>query len=247
MRLCAVALFGALLSVPVAAQGATSDEIRFNAVFPAFASGEEAVAALEADPEGRDTCLKAGNYYWMLGTAERTPAASKRAFCRKAADILERAWKKDKRDDEICLSLGYAYTGMAGATPMSELESLLASINKAQNLWGMVVARLPRNIDARLARTLINMNLTPQNGRLDALILEDAAVFFAGYSALGEELRKHPYYYMASMEMRLAKALVLHDQGKKAEARDLVKAIDASVLARQFLKLLEPLEKAYGR
>jgi hypothetical protein len=233
--------------LPLAALDNRGNAVYFETIFPAFGTEEEALSALKADPEGRDTDLKAGNYYWMLGTSEKTQAASKRALCRKAADILEGCWKRNKRDDEVCLSLGYAYTGIAGATPMSELEALLSAINKAQNLWGMVVARLPRNIDARLARTLINMNYTPQNGRPDALILEDANVYFQGYSSMSEGMQKQPYYYMGSMEMRLARALVLHDQGRKAEARILVNEIDETVLAKHFLTLLAPLKKAYGK
>jgi hypothetical protein len=241
-----VVLIAAALASPAArAAGESSGEYWFEGIFTNYGSEAEAAAALAADPEGRETNLRYGNFYFILGTAATTPAGSKAAYLRKATDALEKLWKRNKRDNEVCLSLGYAYTGMAGCLPMSELEALLAAINKAQNLFGMVVARLPRNIDARLARTLINMNLTPQNGRPDALVLEDVEVFFAGYDRLPEDQKANPYYLMGVMEMRLAKALVYNDQGRRAETRELVRGIDVSVLPQHFRGLLDPLQKAY--
>lgn len=247
MKKAVAAVLAAVVACSGWAQDGAANAVIFETVFPSYGSEEEALAALKADPEGRDAALMAGDYYWMLGTAATTPAGSRRELCRKGAEILEGYWRKHKRDDQICLCLGYAYAGLAGSIPLSELEDLMSAINKAQNVWGMAVARLPRNIELRLARTIINMNLTPQNGRPDALILEDVGVYLAGYSALSEELRKHAYYYMGAMEMRLAEALVLHGQNKKAEAAAAVVAIDETVLAEPFLKLLAPLKKAYGR
>jgi hypothetical protein len=246
MKLALILILAAFAVLSAPAQDNSGGAVYFETSFPAFATEREATDALGADPAGREASLKAGDYYWILGTAEGTKSALKRASCAKAVDVLERYWKKNRRDDQVTLCLGYAYMGLCGATPMSELESLLASLNKAQNLFAMVVARLPRNIDARLGRTLINMNLTPQNGRPDALILEDAGVFFAGLAQMPEVVRGNDFYRMGAMEMKLAQALVYHDQGKKAQAKALVGEIDESLLAAPFKALLAPLKRAYG-
>jgi hypothetical protein len=222
---------------------AAANEYSFERIFPSFDSLEAATKAEKADPEGRETNLRLGNFYFIEGTAADTPLSAKKEYARKAIEVLERQWKKDRKDNEVCLSLGYAYTGRAGITPLSELEALLSDINKAQNLFGMVVARLPKNIDARLARTMINMNLNAQNGRPDALVLEDFAVFMEGYSRLSSELKENEYDRMGAAEMRLAKALVRRDQGKRPEARELLAAIEASILPEPFRKLYENLKK----
>lgn len=220
----------------------SADEYSFERVFPSFESSEAAGEALKTTMDG-ETELRLGNYYFIQGTSPGTSPSQKKEFTQKAVEILEGAWKRNKKDNEVCLSLAYAYTGRAGITPMSELEALLSDINKAQNLFGMIVARLPRNIDARLGRTMINMNLTARNGRPDALILEDYLVFMEGFARLRPELKANQYYVMGAMEMRLAKAMVLKDQGKKAEAKSLVAEIDASVLPEQFRKLHDALRK----
>jgi hypothetical protein len=225
------------------AASSTADEYSFERIFPSFDSLQAAEQAQKSDPEGRETNLRLGNFFFIGGTAPDAPLARKRECARRAIEVLERQWRKDRKDNEVSLSLGYAYTARAGITPMSELEALLSDINKAQNLFGMVVARLPKNIDARLARTMINMNLTAQNGRPDALILEDYAVFMEGFSRLPPELGENQYYRMGAQEMRLAKALVLKDKGRKAEASSLVSSIEASLLPEQFRKLYEALKK----
>jgi hypothetical protein len=255
--------FLALAALAASAEGSTKDSaktgavgsagnasLRFEGIFRASGGEEEAAAAIEdpaAGPAGREALLKAGNYYWMSSSSGELGPAERRASAAKAVEGLERLWKKDRKDDEVCLYLGYAYVTLAGATPLSELETLIGLINKAQNLFGMVVARLPANVDARLARTLINMNLSPQTGRPDALILEDAGVYFAGLAKLDEGTRSNEYYRSGTAEISLAKAIVLRDQGKDAEAKALVAGIDEGVLAPPFKALLAPLKKAYGR
>jgi hypothetical protein len=234
------------LALALAGTALPADDYSFERIFPSFDTLEAAKAADKPALDDRETALRLGNFYFIAGTAAGTSPSMKKDYANRAIEVLERLWKKTRKDNEVCLSLGYAYTARAGVTPLSELESLMADINKAQNLFGMVVDRLPKNIDARLARTMINMNLTAQNGRPDALIVEDYAAFMEGYSRLAPALRDNPYYRMGAEEMRLAKALVRCDQGKKAEARALVAEIDASVLPEQFRKLYDALKKRLG-
>jgi hypothetical protein len=232
-----------IIGLGCAGAGAWADEYSFERIFPSFDSAEAALNAASSDPEGRETNLRLGNFYFMQATSDSNPRAMRKECANKAIEVLEKSWRKDRKDNELCLSLGYAYTARAGITPLAELEALMGDINRAQNLFGMIAARLPRNIDARLARTMLNMNLNAQNGRPDALILEDYAVFMEGFQRLVPELRAHPYYLMGEAEMRLAKALVRRDQGKKAEARSLLGEIEPSLLPGAFRKLYDSLEK----
>jgi hypothetical protein len=239
-------VFGLILGLALDGAALMADDYSFERIFPSFDSLEEANTAEKSAQGDRETALRLGNFFFIAGTAAESSPAMKKAYANKAIDVLERLWKKNRKDNEVCLSLGYAYTARAGITPLSELESLMADIDKAQNLFGMVVARLPKNIDARLARTMINMNLAAQNGRPDALIVEDYAAFMEGYGRLAPGLKANPYYKMGAEEMRLAKALVRADQGKKAEARGLFGDIDPSVLPAQFRALYDALKKRLG-
>ena len=103
-------------------------------------------------------------------------------------------------------------------------------IFRARNLFSVVIARLPENMDARLGRTLINMNLPRANGRPDNVIKEDVDVFLKGYDLLPAGLSGNEYFYLALQEIAWLSAWFLRT----------VKQTDAKRRRRFFIKSIRP-------
>lgn len=208
----------------------------------------EAKTAVGNTPEVR---TKEGIYHFIQGTSADLSRSDQREHLESCLAIFEQLWRENRSDNRTTILLAYAYTGLCGALDTKkDLDTIMHHVYKARNLFSILVQRLPENIDPRLGRTRINMNLTPQTGRPDAVILDDANVFFKVYDSLDSELKKDPYFHMGLMEMHLATALVYHDQKKKKQARKAFQAIDAEIFeeyAPHLIKMYRKLEKKYGK
>jgi hypothetical protein len=126
------------------------------------------------------------------------------------------------KDGRLQVLLAYAYTGYSAAN--TDLEIIIKYVFRARNTFSLVIDRLPENIDARLGRAHINMNLTPQTGRPDKLLEDDARVYLSGFERLSQEDRADGYYRMGRSLMNLALAIVLADSGRSDEARRYIAA-----------------------
>jgi hypothetical protein len=223
----------------------------FPELFIGYGSAEEAAEAKKIHGNTTEVRTKEGIYHFIEGTSGNHSNSDSRDHLEKCLEIFEQLWREDRSDNRTTILLAYAYTGLCGSLDTKkDLDTIMHHVYRARNLFSILVQRLPENIDPRLGRSRINMNLTPQTGRPDAVLLEDADVYFGVYAQLDQNMQTDPYYLMGLMEMRLAVALVYHDQKKKKTARTMFDQIDIAVFeeyAPHLIKMYMKLEKKYGK
>jgi hypothetical protein len=110
----------------------------------------------------------------------------------------------------------------------------------------MIISSLPENIDARLARNRINMNLPPDAGRPDDIVIEDSLKFLEVYEKLDKSQRNDEYWLMGVMEMRLAIAMIYEYKGQRQEAKGYYQLIDKKYLNEHVLNYYNDLNKKLG-
>jgi len=172
----------------------------------------------------KEQLVKEGMFYFQTAINAPKGTRGRLAMMQKAVDIYNNLWRLNRSDSKITLLLGYAYMGLAAIE--TNLEDIIKHVFRARNMYSIVIDRLPENIDARLARAHININLSPQTGRPDDILVGDALVFIDGYNKLPEKLKENVYFLMGINIMRLALAVVYYDQGKKQEAKKYFIRID---------------------
>lgn len=220
--------------------------IYFNDLFISFNSDEELAEAKARDADDLQISIKEGAYYFVKATGNYPPRhAERKKLIMQSIEILEKLWKKNRRNNKICLLLAYSYVGYCAED--IPLEDVMNYVFKARNLFSIVVARLPENIDARLGRVRININLTPQTGRPDDVVLKDAEVYFSGYKKLSTEEQERIDLKLGLMEMRLAYALIWHEKGNKEMAWEYFNKIQPDIfMSQNMIDFYEKLIIFYG-
>ena len=223
----------------------------FPDLFIGYGTAEEAAEAKRNHGNTAEVLTKEGIYHFIEGTSGNYSNSDSREHLEKCLEIFEQLWRDDRSDNRTTILLAYAYTGLCGSLDTKkDLDTIMHHVYRARNLFSILVQRLPENIDPRLGRSRINMNLTPQTGRPDSVLLEDTEVYFRIYDQLEKSMQTDPYYLMGLMEMRLASALVYHDQKEKKAAEAMFDQIDAAVFeeyAPHLIKMYGKLEKKYGK
>jgi hypothetical protein len=236
-----------VLAPSAGALDAVRDSTYFADLFVTFASEQEATRAQAKNPGDRETQLKTAIFYWLSAVQPIENIKKNTALLDKAQATVETLWKTDRKDNRTIYVLAEVYMSRCAALDMSKLDEIIAFVNKAQSLLNILVSRLPDNMDARLGRTQINMNLSPQTGRPDAVILDDAAVFMRGFDKLPEAEKKNPYFLMGKAQMQLAVVSVELDQGRLADATKLYREIDKSSLPPHLLAMYDSCGKRVGK
>ena len=126
-------------------------------------------------------------------------------------------------------------------------EKIVENSTKANGFFSTVIDRLPQNMDARLGRIHLNIHLTPEMGRPDDILLDDAMVYLAGYEQLAPEEQQRPDIHMGVMIARLAAVIILDSRGEEDKARELYQLIQPEPLSNAGLSSkYENLSKTYG-
>jgi hypothetical protein len=224
--------------------------IYFPDLFIGFKSEAELVAAKKSNTP--EILGKEGVYYFT--TATTLPRGDKRIkpMLEKSIAIFDKIRRQnmvnnpEQPDNQNIIRLGYAY--MAICDTDIPLDKVMENVSKARNLFTIVIDRLPDNIDARLGRTQININLLPDQGRPDDIILDDVNVFFKGYNQLTNREKKLGIFPMGVNVMRLAAALVWDRRHNKSLAQEYLNAVESDQLNAANLKgIYNRLQKKYRR
>ncbi len=234
-------------SLPASALDAGRDSLYFADLFITYGSEQEAMQAQAADPENREVLLKTAVFYWLSAVQPIENIKKNVRILEKAQAAAEKLWKTDRKDNRAMFVLADIYMSHCAAIDMSQLDEIIAYVNKAQSLLNILVSRLPDNIDARVGRTQINMNLSPQTGRPDAVILDDAAVFMRGFAKLPESEKTNPYWLMNIAQMKLAVVSVKLDQGHRDEAAKVFWEIDKSALPQNLFAMYDTCGRRVGK
>jgi len=213
MKKLAISIICLCIALPAFAD---NDIYYFKDLFEGYDTLEEARAVVSAGGTVEER-IRAGVAFFVIGSNLPKRDGSKESILRECLDVFDALWRDERSNDRITMLLAYAHTGVGGY--VKDLDEIMTHVFRARTFFDIVVARRPQNIDPRLGRTLINMNLPKGNGRPDDIILADTAIFLEIFETLEPETQNHPFYHMGLMEMRLARALILTDRRKKREAR----------------------------
>lgn len=226
--------------------------IYFPNLFVGFKNEAELAAAKKRKTNLTEIRGKEGIYYFTVATT--LPRGDKRIkpMLEKSIAIFEEIRRQnmvknpEQPDNQNIIRLGYAY--MAICDTDIPMDKLMQYVYKARSLFTIVIDRLPDNIDARLGRTQININLSPAQGRPDDVILADVDVFFKGYNQLTAREKKLGIFPMGVNVMRLAAALVWDRRHNKLLTQKYLDAIDPKQLdAANLQGIYKRLQKKYRR
>jgi len=237
--------FAAVSAQASAAPATAEGRVYFEGLFLGYESEAEIASGKAAAPTSDATAIKEALYYFMQGSSLPRTDKRKAPVLERSIEIFERLWKKNRSDPKTMIQLAYAYTAYCDAT--DNLEAILSNVFKARNLFTLVVQKLPENIDARLGRIRININLTPMNGRPDDMLLADALVYIATFEkTLAEAQKREEYFRAGYAESCLGAAVVYDERRDKTNAQALFRKIDASLVPPHLSKLYKLLLKKYG-
>lgn len=224
-----------------------NQECYFRDLWAGFQTEEKLAEAKEKTPEDRETQAKEGVYYFIQAGGLPHDDSNRKALLEKSIKIFNTLWKKDREDTKNIFHLAYAHMAICSAG--IPLEEILDHISRAHNFLNVVIDRLPENIDARLGRIQINIQLTPQTGRPDDILLEDATVYLTGYEKLSlEDKEQRPDLEQGSMITRLAAAIVWDARNEQEKVKEQLKLIDPEPLRMYGVQgKYEELSKKYSQ
>jgi hypothetical protein len=215
-----------------------------NLFYSTVQSDKEAEEVLKKNPNDPQVLEACGSYYFIKGSDLKSDEGIKKKYSEKALKVFDKLYKQN-RSDRSKMLLAYAYASSAGLKGQNLLV-VIGNVMKSRNLFSMAVASLPDNIDPRLGRTRINMNMPEGSNRPDDIILEDCDKFFEVYQKMPAELQENPMYKVGVSEMRLAACMVYDYRNNKTEAALYFKDIDRTVLNSVIVKFYDNLKKKYG-
>lgn len=207
-----------------------------------FNSIEQAEKAREENPDDQKILREYANFYYILAAPKLMKDKESIEQMDKAFKAYLKLWKKNFSNPRIQILMANAYASQ-GANPSISMETLIDYVFRARNLYSMVAGRYPENLEARLGRARINMNLTPATGRPDAVHREDIAVYLQGYAKLPAGLRENDYYKMGLMEIYLARAMMAAEKSDWEQVDENLNNIDFSLLHEQAQELYRNVKK----
>jgi hypothetical protein len=204
----------------------------------------EAERVVKSNTTDIQSLINSGLFYFAQGNVLEKNDKRKEEYLFNAITIFEKLWNTDKRNNKYRLLLGYSYTSICNTN--ISIEDILKYVFRARNMFTMVIADLPDNIDARLARNRVNMNIPKNAGRPDDMIIEDSLRFFATYDVLDTEQKNSLYLISGIQEMRLAAVIIYEDRKQKEEAARLWRQIDARYLEKFYMDLYQSYAAKLG-
>jgi hypothetical protein len=216
----------------------TDDQLYFkNLYFSRFKSPDEADAEISKSDDF-NTLLDYANFYYTTGALMKPGNSTGVAYIQKAFMVYQILWKQNFSNPRIQVLMANAYASQ-GANPQNNIKTIIEYVFRARNLYSMVIDRYSSNLEARLGRARINMNLTPATGRPDEIHREDIRIFIAGYQNLPHEEKENLYYKMGLMEMYLARAMLAVEKKNTSQAQADLNRIDTALLHEQAKKLYD--------
>ncbi|MES0489079.1 MAG: hypothetical protein ABUK01_03745 [Leptospirales bacterium] len=211
-----------------------------------FTSEAQADKAKKVNPKDTQTLLYYANFYYIRGAL--LPPGNKTAaeYIGKAFVVYKILWKKDFTNPRIQILMANAYASQ-GANPELNIQTLIEYIFRSRNLYSLVVDRYPDNLEARLGRIRINMNLNSATGRPDIIHRADIKVYIEGYSKLPIDVKENPYFKNGLMEVYLAQAMLDVEEKNWIEVEKQMILIDTALLHSHALKLYQDVEKKLDR
>jgi len=205
-----------------------------------YSNDQQVKEALKANNTNENLLVDAANYYYVKGAT--TPGKAGLEFFKLSFELYQKALKSNYSDPRLLILMANAYA-YHGNNPEINIEILLQYIFRARNLYTMVADQYPENLEARLGRIRINMNLTPATGRPDPIHRDDITTYLAGYQNLPEKEKESRYFKMGLMEVYLARALLFFEEGNLDKVNENLRNIEPGLLHHQALERFKQLKK----
>ena len=134
MKSMAIIALALIVNMPSTAQDATGDSIYFAGVFDVFDSVDQAATAQATNPTDRDIVRKAAATYWVKAVNNPLGEIKRHVdLLDKAQEAAEMLWKLDHRDYRTMYVLANVYMSRCAALSITQLDEILANLNKAQS------------------------------------------------------------------------------------------------------------------
>jgi hypothetical protein len=216
----------------------------FADLWSVFQTEEELQNAKQETPDAKDTLAKEGCFYYLQATGLPQGDKDAKVLLEKSIAIFTKLRKQDRQDYRNMIRLAYALSAICGTG--LPFEDLLENITKANGFFSTAIDHLPENIDARLGRIYLNIHLTPETGRPDDILLDDALVYLSGYEQLSPETQSRPDVQMGAMAARLAAVIIWDARGEESQVLEQLRLIESSWLeAAGLTGKYEELAKRY--
>lgn len=234
-----------MLLITTPGTAAEPEFLFFADLWSGFQTEDELLTAKQEAPEAKETLEKAGIYYYLQASGLPKGAKQRKPMIDESVSMFTTLWKQDRQDIPNMIRLGYALMLLCDTD--IPLEGIIKNITRANGLFSTVTGTVPQNMDARLGRIYININLTPETGRPDEVLLDDAMVYLAGYESLLPETQQRPDIQMGLMVARLAAAIVWDARNEESNVLEHLQFIDPAGLAAAGLTgKYEKLAQKYG-
>lgn len=225
------------------AQEKLDGELFFPNLFITWNSETEAAKALTQKKVNKNDLVKSGVYYFVRGsTLSDKRKKDKRSDLQKAINIFENLWKTDRSNNRVTVLLAYSSTAIC-ATDLS-IEQTLQYINKARNLFTIVINKLPNNFEARAGRIRINMNM-PNDMRPDDILISDCKQALESYSRLKTETQQDLFFLQGMNICYLALGIGYNSKGQKREGMDQLAKVEKKYLEKSDLELYKKVLEKY--
>jgi hypothetical protein len=222
----------------------TDGKYFFKDLFKGFDTVDDLNKTIKEKPESDEVLVKEGNFYFIAGTNLGKNDARKKEYLEKALSVFDSLWKKDRSNSKSMILLSYAYTAICDVE--DNLEKILQYVFKARNMFTIVIQKFPENLDSRLGRIRININLTPQTGRPDDMLLDDALTYIRTYKKLDAGQKKDAYFYDGLAEACLAAVSIYDFRNENNNAKEYISQIDGKVIPAHLKNMYDKLKKKYG-
>ncbi|MDH4262750.1 MAG: hypothetical protein OEV78_06890 [Spirochaetia bacterium] len=226
-------------SCPAFGQVQADQHLYFKDIYKTrFTSMEQAEKTKSENESDFTILLEYAHYCYVTGAQMPPKDKTGLDYVERAFETYQKLWKKKFSDPNIQFYMANAYASQ-GNNPRINMGTLVEYVFRARNLYSMIIDLYPQNLEARLGRARINMNLNAATGRPDAVHHEDIRVYLEGYAKLPQDLKEHGYYKMGLMEMYLAQAMLDVEAKQWSEVQKNIKLIDTALLHVQAKKLYQ--------
>jgi len=211
-----------------------------------FKTVEQADQALKNHETDQQVQLEYANFYYVTGAHMPLKDKTGIEYIEKALLVYQVLWKKNFSDPRIQFLMANAYSSQ-GNNPKHNMGKLVEFVFRARNLYSMIIDRYPENLEARLGRARINMNLNAATGRPEAVHREDIRVYLDGYAKLPGDQKENPYFIKGIHEMYLALAMLDVENKQWSDADKNMRKIEISQLNEHAKGLYNDVQKKLGK
>jgi hypothetical protein len=238
-----IIILSILFCSKIFAETKTDSTIFFPDLFLGFEDLNQATNVFNNSSASKSDLRKAGIQFFLAGTQPDLNKKEMTSLLKKSVVVLEKSWAQDKLDNRIRILLAYSYTAYCGAN--ISIEDIMRYIFKARNLFSLVIAKLPQNIDARLGRIRINVSMPAGTSRPDDILIDDSKVFIENFKLLSIADKNSFYFKQGLSEANLALAIVYDYRNQKDNARENFLKIDTKLLTTHTKKIYQVIASKY--